>query len=158
MVACACERPAERRSMCPVSMPPRLGGRRQLLLAGLRRRQSGTLSSGRPRRCREDQHIRDHHGPRSNDSPVGHPHRRSQHLHGPQYRRTCAEVRRHENGCRRPSQNIDQRRPHGDQATASVRIRSVIVTRSVRAFSHSSSASPFASQRVRIRPARQPKT
>ena len=82
------------------------GGRRQLLLAGLRRRQSGTLSSGGPSCCRENQHIRDHHGPRPDDGAIGHPHRGSQHLHGSEYRWTRAEVRRYEDGCCHPSQNL----------------------------------------------------
>jgi hypothetical protein len=111
----------------------------RVMLSGSRRRHSGALPSGRPRRCRKYQHVRDDNRPCSNYGSVGRPHRGSKHLNRPEYGWTCAEVRGYEDDRCRPSQTIDGANAHRDQATASVgpTSLSVIVTRSILAFSHS---------------------
>jgi len=102
---------ARRRGMREMPTPEKLH-----LLSPGSRGHIGTLPSSGPGRCRKYQHIRHHHGPRTNDGPVRHPHRRSKHLHGPEHARTPAKVRRYEDGGRRPSQSI-----HGGSAHTKIR-------------------------------------
>jgi hypothetical protein len=112
---------------------------RPVMFSGSRRRHIGALASGRPSRCRKYQHIGHDNRPCANYGSVDRPHRGPQHLNRPEHRRTCAEVRRYEDARCRPSETVDGRSAHRDQATACVGVRSfsVIVTRSVLAFSHS---------------------
>src|SRR5439155_283992 len=122
----------------------------------VRFREAPGRSRNRPGGHGDDEHVGGHHRHRMDENAVREPEDRRDHLHPFQRLGASAEVRAEKHRRRHPSDPFGRRSRHSAASTRAIASR--IVTRSVRAFSHSCSVKPFDSKTDRMSPARQPST